>query len=200
MHSAALNLLIASFQCDIRFADSSTPLQYHLCADILLKEGISSLSWYPQHSLWASISQSGNSLPMASRVEWIAIILVTGSSRLEIKSLDHEIELSEVEPFTLADSLALRSSISRKISSRESLDSISALDFDASWRFELLRAIPYLTSSRDKIADSLSSLGISPNLTCEIVCRILSESDLSSPPGSLASHLLMIEDTSILAR
>ena len=196
MHSAALNLLIASFQCDIRFCESSTPLQYHLCADILLREGISSLSRYPQHSLWASMSQSGNSLPIASRVEWIAIILVIGSSRLDIKYFDQEIELSEMEPFTLADSLALRSSISKKISSRESLDSISALDFDASWRFKLLRAIPYFTSSRDRIADSLSSLGISSNLTCEIVCRILSDSDLSSPPGSLSSNLLIIEAVS----
>ena len=68
------------------------------------------------------MSQLGNSLPTASRVEWIAKILVTGSSRLEIKSFDHEIELLEDAPLTLEDNLAFRSSISRKLSSRAIMD------------------------------------------------------------------------------
>ena len=146
------------------------------------------------------MSQLGNSLPTASRVEWIAKILVTGSSRLEIKSFDHEIELLEDAPLTLEDNLAFRSSISRKLSSRASLDSISALDLDASWMLESLRAILYFTSSRDRVADSLSSLDIAPKSTCEIIRRILSDSELPNLPGSLSSNLLMIEETSILAR
>ena len=71
-------------------------------------------------------------------------------------------------PSTIFEIAALVSRMSKIISSSETLDSISALDFDASAKSELLRAIPYFTNSRDRIADSFSSSGISSNLILEI--------------------------------